>query len=117
MDAQEIGREIARIRRLRGLTQAELARRVGTQQPAIARIEQGRTLPSLRTLLRIAEALNARLHIHLEPLNAKGDANAGVEEDIQDLLLVQSRKQTPDYLPLEEFLEGLEMGDDREASG
>ena len=67
MDAPGIGHEVARLRRLRGLTQTELARRVGTQQPAIARIEQGH-MPSLRTLLRVAEALNARLVIRLEPL-------------------------------------------------
>ncbi|NPA06402.1 MAG: hypothetical protein GXO54_03255 [Chloroflexi bacterium] len=29
-------------------------------------------------------------------------------EDIQDLLLIQSREQQPDFIPLEEFLEGLE---------
>ncbi len=67
MDTPGIGQDIARLRRIRGLTQAELARRVGTQQPAIARIEQGH-MPSLRTLLRIAEALDARLIIRLEPL-------------------------------------------------
>lgn len=116
MDAREIGREIARLRRLRGLTQAELARRVGTQQPAIARIEQGHILPSLRTLLRIAEALNARLHIHLEPLSANGDTNAKGDEDIKDLQIVQNRMQKPDYLHLEEFLEGLE-GNICEVSG
>lgn len=67
MDPREIGREVARLRRLRGLSQAELAQRIGTKQPAIARIEQGH-VPSLRTLMRIAEALQARLVVRLEPL-------------------------------------------------
>lgn len=98
MDAREIGREIARLRRLRGLTQAELARRVGTQQPAIARIEQGHTLPSLRTLLRIARALDARLYIYLEPFDAKEGTNTLAEEDIQDLRLIQNRRQRPDFV-------------------
>jgi len=63
MDAVEIGREIARLRKTRGWSQSDLANRLGTSQPSIARIEQGRTLPSLRTLLRIADALGVRLEV------------------------------------------------------
>ena len=39
-----------------GITQAELARRVGTSQPAIARYERARAMPDLPTLHRIVEA-------------------------------------------------------------
>jgi transcriptional regulator with XRE-family HTH domain len=46
-----------------GLTQDELARRMGTSQAAIARIESGRYLPSSRTLQRLAEATGTRLRI------------------------------------------------------
>jgi len=67
-DIIDIGNTIANLRLSRGLTQADLARKIGTKQPAIARIEQGQNPPSLRTLLRIADALNARLVIRLEPL-------------------------------------------------
>ncbi len=35
-----------------GLTQQELARRMGTAQPMVARLESGRTRPSMRTLDR-----------------------------------------------------------------
>jgi transcriptional regulator with XRE-family HTH domain len=38
-----------------GLSQAELAVRMGTSQSAIARLESGQTLPSTKTLLRYAE--------------------------------------------------------------
>jgi ribosome-binding protein aMBF1 (putative translation factor) len=55
----------ARIRA--GLTQAQLAERIGTQQPAIARIEGGH-LPSTSTLRRIAAATGSRLRIVLEPV-------------------------------------------------
>lgn len=55
----------ARIRA--GLTQAELAERIGTRQPAIARIEGGH-LPSTSTLRRIAAATGTRLRIVLEPV-------------------------------------------------
>jgi DNA-binding XRE family transcriptional regulator len=43
------------------LSQAELAKRLGMPQPAIARIESGKGNPSLRTILAIAKALNLNL--------------------------------------------------------
>ena len=46
-----------------GLSQSELARRMGTSQAAIARLESGRYLPSARTLKRFAEAAGTRLQI------------------------------------------------------
>lgn len=51
------GGQLIRIARRRaGLTQAELATRTGTTQPAIARIETGRTEPSFE---RVVETLRA----------------------------------------------------------
>lgn len=46
-----------------GLTQAELAGRIGTKQPAIARLESGAMPPSLDMLKRLARALNVRFEI------------------------------------------------------
>jgi transcriptional regulator with XRE-family HTH domain len=46
-----------------GLSQTELAHRMGTSQAAIARIESGRYLPSGRTLQRFAEATGTTLRI------------------------------------------------------
>ena len=59
--------DLIRLRRERGLTQEELARRMGTHQPAVARFESGRVMPSLRFLMALAEALDADLTVHLEP--------------------------------------------------
>jgi transcriptional regulator with XRE-family HTH domain len=50
-----------------GLTQQELARRMGTTQPVVARLESGRARPSLRTLERLARATRSRLIITFEP--------------------------------------------------
>ena len=47
------------------LTQAEVARRLGTTQSAIARIEGGRVSPSFSTLRRYAEATGTRLTVGL----------------------------------------------------
>ncbi len=57
-DAGSIGPALARARRSAGLTQAELATRIGTTQASITRLERGRFLPSVRTLRRIAAALD-----------------------------------------------------------
>ncbi len=63
----EPGYQIARLRVLRGLTQAQLAEMVGTRQPSIARLENGSSTPSLSFLNRIAEALNAEIEFRLIP--------------------------------------------------
>ena len=52
------------------LTQEELAERMGTSQSAIARLESGRTMPSTRTLRKLAEATGTKLRIVLEPEKA-----------------------------------------------
>ncbi len=67
-DASEPAYQVARLRIMHGLTQAELARRVGTQQPSIARLESRRDEPTLPFLRRVAQALNARLEVHIVPL-------------------------------------------------
>jgi transcriptional regulator with XRE-family HTH domain len=50
-----------------GLTQQALARKMGTTQPVVARLESGRTRPSMRTLGRLAKATGSRLLIRFEP--------------------------------------------------
>ena len=59
------------VRNRAGLTQAQLARKMGTTQPVVARLESGRTRPSMRTLDRLAEATGSRLRISFEPRAAK----------------------------------------------
>lgn len=62
------------VRNRAGLTQEELARRMGTTQPVVARLESGRSRPSMRTLERLAEATKSRLLISFAPLDAKRPA-------------------------------------------
>jgi predicted transcriptional regulator len=59
--------QVARLRILCGLTQAQLAELVGTKQPNIARLESGRVQPTLPFLRRIVEALGGRLEIRIIP--------------------------------------------------
>ena len=46
-----------------GLSQEDVARRMKTSQPAVARLEGGRSNPSLDTLRRFAEATGTKLKI------------------------------------------------------
>ena len=52
---------IYRLRSEAGLTQAELAKRMGTTQSAIARMEGGGTRPTLETLEKVAVAVGSEL--------------------------------------------------------
>ena len=61
----QIAGQVADRRKERGLSQADLAQLVGTTQSAIARLESGGRPPRIDTLLRIANALDADLHIEL----------------------------------------------------
>ena len=56
---------LVRARMTAKLTQMELARRLGTTQSAIARLEGGRVSPSFKTLRRYAEATGTRLTVGL----------------------------------------------------
>jgi len=56
------------VRNRAGLTQEALARKMGTTQPVVARLESGRARPSMRTLDRLAEATGSRLIITFAPM-------------------------------------------------
>jgi transcriptional regulator with XRE-family HTH domain len=66
-EARETAHALLAARARSGLTQAEIAERMGTTQSAVARLESGRALPSLRTLEKFAAATGSRLVITLEP--------------------------------------------------
>ncbi|MBR5409000.1 UDP-N-acetylglucosamine 1-carboxyvinyltransferase [Candidatus Saccharibacteria bacterium] len=56
---QEIGGVVAHLRAERGLTQAELAKLVGTSQPAVYRIEKGMQNVSLDMIKKLSQALGS----------------------------------------------------------
>ena len=63
--------EVIKARKRAGLTQAEIAARMGTKAPAVARIEAGggskHHSPSIATLRRYAEAVGCKLKIEFVP--------------------------------------------------
>jgi predicted transcriptional regulator len=64
----ETARELIAARTLAGLTQTDVAQRMGTTQSVIARLESGKRAPSLRTVQRFAQAVGARAVVRIEPL-------------------------------------------------
>ena len=62
--------ELLNARKRAGLTQAEVAARMGTKTPAVARLESGggsqKHSPSIATLRRYAEAVGCQLEIRLK---------------------------------------------------
>lgn len=62
----EIARALIKARLEKGLTQAEIARRMNTKQSVISRVENARTMPSLAFLKRLATVLDASLQVRFK---------------------------------------------------
>jgi len=61
----DLARELIAARVRAGLTQAEVAERMGTTQSVVARLESGARMPSVNTLLKFASATRSRPIIKL----------------------------------------------------
>ncbi len=66
---------LIRLRLAKGLTQEQLAKLLNTKQESIARLEGGGSLPSLSTVKKVADALDAELEINLRPRPQAGEAD------------------------------------------
>lgn len=62
----EIARALIKARIEKGLTQAEIAKRMKTKQSVISRVENARTVPSLSFLKRLAQVLDASLQVRFK---------------------------------------------------
>ena len=83
MTSSPLGGLLREARVRAGLTQRGLARRAGTSQSVVARIEQGRTDPSTATLARLLAAAGFELRTELAPI-AVGDTH--MLEDVPRIL-------------------------------
>lgn len=63
----EIISQIIEARKEKNMTQAELARKVGTQKSNISRLESGNYNPSLDLLIKVAHCLGKELRIQMLP--------------------------------------------------
>ena len=60
-----IVRQIINKRLKRGISQKDLAKKIGTGQSAISRLESGRYNPTLSFLNKISEALGSKLEVKI----------------------------------------------------
>ncbi len=78
------------VRKRRGLTQTDLARRAQTSQPVISAYEHGRRDPGLETLRRLVESAGERLELRAVPIMADLEPPSDPHEHGRRLLEVLS---------------------------
>jgi ribosome-binding protein aMBF1 (putative translation factor) len=63
VERMAIAHKLKELRQAAGLSQAQLAKRIGTKAPGVARMESGRFAPRIGALHKVASALGVRLRI------------------------------------------------------
>ena len=102
MDGVRLGQAMRALRRHRGWTQDELARRARVSQASISRVEGGgASRLTMRTVERVAEALGARLSVrvywHGEELDRLLDAaHAGIVDRVVAILIANGWEVIPE---------------------
>lgn len=64
-DEFALAAQLIEARKRAQLTQEDVAKRMGTTQSVVARLESGHPLPSLRSLKRYAQAVNSKVEIRV----------------------------------------------------
>lgn len=72
VSAKVIGANVAKYRNAAGMTQAQLAERVGVSTPFLSRVERGEKLMKLKTFLAIAQSLDVSCDALLREDGPKG---------------------------------------------
>jgi ribosome-binding protein aMBF1 (putative translation factor) len=76
--AYDLGRMVRDMREARGLSQRQLAERMGTTQSVVGRLESGGSRPTLATLERVAEALGLVLEVRFHEARTGSGLRRGV---------------------------------------
>jgi transcriptional regulator with XRE-family HTH domain len=93
----DIGTIIADARARAGLTQQALARRAGTSQSAVARIERGQGSPSIETARRLVAAAGFELRIELAAPTVQSDPMVeAYKRDVDRTLLRENLRKSVD---------------------
>jgi len=70
-DKYRLAQKLRAMRQGAGLSQEQLAERVRTKQPSIARIEKAQTLPKLDFLQRVAHGLGWKMEVRFSRIQAR----------------------------------------------
>ena len=79
----ELMTALVRARVESGFTQSQIAERMKTTQSAVARLEGGRSNPSMRTLQRYARATGTRLRVTFEPAAHEQQVSTHAESHVE----------------------------------
>lgn len=99
----EYGTLLRDARRRRGLDQADLARRAGTTQTYISRVERGEVSPSARTMQRLMHAMGLELVLGTRPLSP---GNVSLEDLRADATLTAAER-VRQAMEISDFLAGV----------
>lgn len=66
MDAKKLGKKIKLARIELDLNQSELAEKIGAKQKSISRYENGLSMPSIETLMKVAKVLKKPVNYFLD---------------------------------------------------
>jgi transcriptional regulator with XRE-family HTH domain len=89
-----VGDLIRDARRRHALSQASLARRAGTTQKQVSRIERGEISPSVATVGRLLAAVGERLELHAVPGPRDNRSDAELRADFCELSATERIAQT-----------------------
>ncbi len=99
--AFDLMRALMRARVGSGLTQSEIAERMGTTQSAVARLEGWSANPSVNTLRKYAEATGTRLVVRFEPIVAEAsDSDNETHEYVEASEVETVRPRADTHLPV-----------------
>lgn len=76
-DADALIADLVELRRQRGLSQTDIAERMGTSQSALARVESGRSDLRMSTVARYAEALDVDLNFAIRTRPSSSEPKPG----------------------------------------
>lgn len=84
----KIGRMIAELRKEKGMTQAELAEKMGVTDKAVSKWERDLSFPDISTIPKLAEILNITVDELMQgETDAGGKRSDGKSKDIADIAL------------------------------
>lgn len=81
--ARAVSLGLIRYRAKNGLSQTELAKKIGIKQPAVARLEAGEKNPTWETLDRLSEALGIEFLVGIAPRKKKVLVSKDVRRDAE----------------------------------
>lgn len=93
MEQEKIGKFISALRKEKGMTQEQLAEKMGVTDKSISRWENGKTLPDISILVALAEELNVEISELLNGRKMTQEELIQLKGTIESLIEYQTNQQ------------------------